>query len=173
MEKVPYFVRAWSVVIAIEQSNTSHIATMLQYINTIQYPAVINEQLCLLLYAVDMSENICWGTGLYMRVVFHTLLNISGVNSKKIRWSEIFLVRLKELKHWKMCQFQRSSHWIFMLRTSRASHSMCIYASWWCGYVTIRANNCLNLKQCFSENNIKLLDFWKKKSEMGRSNGSF
>ena len=38
------------------------------------------------------------------------------------RVEQKILPSLKKLRHWKMCRFQRTSHFIFMLRTATASH---------------------------------------------------
>ena len=43
--KSPYFTCANFVVVAVEQWNTRHIATMLQWSNEIGYPTAINEPL--------------------------------------------------------------------------------------------------------------------------------
>ena len=113
--KSTYFARAKSVVISIEQWNRSQIAKMLQWINRAGYITVFNGQLRFLLYAAEKFQNRRWCIALHIRVVFYSLLDISCINSKKI------LPRLKKLRYWKMCRFQRISHWIFMLRTSKAS----------------------------------------------------
>ena len=74
-----YFTRAKSVLIAVELWDTSHIATMLQWINRVGNLTVINKQLCSL---------VRWGTGLHNNShIFHFLSVISVVYIKKIRRS--------------------------------------------------------------------------------------
>ena len=102
--KSAYFTGAKLFEIAIKQWNTSDIATMLQWINRVEYLTVINEQLRPLLYVVEKSQNTHWGT------------------------DHKFLPCLKKLRHWKMYRFPWTSHWIFRHRTSRISDFL-IFAS--------------------------------------------
>ena len=55
----------------------------------------VHEQLRLLLCALEKSQYRHSDTGLHMRVAFHSLSDVTVVNSKKIR----ILYRRKKLRH--------------------------------------------------------------------------
>ena len=70
--------------------------------------------------------------------------------------------RLKKLRHWKIFQFQQTSHYIFTLRTSKVSDILMMLC-YYCDYVSIK--NCLNLNNFFflmTQN----FSIFGKKSEM-------
>ena len=72
-------------------------------------------------------------------VLFHIHSDVIDANSKKIRWNEVFLHRLRNPRFQlppsfdtlKICSFKDPLHWIFMLGTLRAfdSPNICIIHS--------------------------------------------
>ena len=108
------FTRAKLVLIAMELcSNESIVLDTLRCINV-----QLRSPVC----AVEKSQNRHWGTNLHMRVVFHFLSDVSGVNVKIRRSCPV-------LRQWKLCRFQRTSH------SQTSEFLLCTYAihrfRWW------------------------------------------
>ena len=101
------------------------------------------------------GQNRCLGTAPHTRVVFYSLLDISCINSKKI------LLRLKKLRHWKMCWFQRISHWIFMIRTSRASDFLIFTSPLDLHDAILLLRLCVNKQNCDRLFRLKTNFSWK------------